>query len=51
MWDQAQARVCFAIFYLNIADPSHVQLAYSLTLPSLTDPAGNLMLPATWTTP
>jgi hypothetical protein len=43
--------VCFAIFYLNLDDTTHVQLTYSLTLPTLTEPAGNTLLPATWMTP
>jgi hypothetical protein len=51
LWDQERSRVCFGIFYLEAGDPSHVLLTYSLTLPSLTDPAGQLTLPATWTTP
>jgi hypothetical protein len=51
LWDRAGARVCFAIFYLSEGDTSHVQLAYSLTLPTLDDPAGNVLLPATWTRP
>ncbi len=51
LWDAQAGRVCFGIFYLGLDDTSHVQLAYSLTLPSLTDPAGDLTLPANWTTP
>jgi hypothetical protein len=51
LWDPVQAQVCFAIFYLIANDTAHVKLAYSLTLPSLTEPAGNLTLAATWTTP
>jgi hypothetical protein len=51
LWDPVQAQLCFAIFYLEAADPTHVKLAYSLTLPSLTEPAGNLTLVANWTTP
>ena len=51
LWDQPGGRACFGIFYLRTSDPSHVQVAYSLTLPDLTDPAGNMVLPATWTLP
>jgi hypothetical protein len=51
LWDRANNRVCFGIIYLRTSDPSHVQVAYSLTLPDLTDPAGNAVLAATWTLP
>jgi hypothetical protein len=51
LWDPVMARVCFGIFYLKKNDTTHVELTYSLTLPSLTDPAGNTTLQATWTTP
>jgi hypothetical protein len=51
LWDPVKGQVCFAIFYLNLDDTAHVQLTYSLTLPTLTDPAGNTLLPATWMTP
>lgn len=48
LWDQANGRVCFGIFYLFEDDPE-VLLAYSLTLPDLSDPAGDVALPAEWT--
>jgi hypothetical protein len=51
LWDDADKRVCFGIFYLRLNDPDHVQLAWSLTLPSLVDPAGDVTLPATWKAP
>jgi hypothetical protein len=51
LWDQSGARVCFGIIYLRTKDPSHVEVAYSLTLPDLTDPAMNSLLPATWSLP
>lgn len=51
LWDRDGGRVCFAIFYLSEGDSTHVQLAYSLTLPTLDDPAGNAILPASWTLP
>jgi hypothetical protein len=49
LWDRAGQRACFAILYLMSNDTTHVRIAYSLTLPVLTEPAGNLLLPATWT--
>jgi len=51
LWDRAAGRACFGIFYLTLDDPTHVQLAWSLTLPSLIDPAGNARLNATWSAP
>jgi hypothetical protein len=47
LWDEAAARACFGIFYL-FDDGPDVLLTYALTLPDLSDPAGNLALPATW---
>ena len=51
LWDQANQRVCFAIIYLRSEDTTHVQLAYSLTLPNLTEPDEKVRLAATWTLP
>jgi hypothetical protein len=51
LWDPSAVRACFGIVYLRQDDLAHVQVAWSLTLPLLTDPAGNAVLPATWTTP
>jgi hypothetical protein len=51
LWDEASHRLCFGIFYLRNDDPDHVQLAWSLTLPSLVDPAGRMTSPATWKVP
>jgi hypothetical protein len=48
LWDQVSGRVCFGIFYLFEDDPE-ILLAYSLTLPDLSDPAGDVALPAEWT--
>ncbi|MCA9625156.1 MAG: hypothetical protein KC731_39300, partial [Myxococcales bacterium] len=47
LWDPAAARACFGIFYLFDGDPE-ILLAYALTLPDLSDPAGVLALEATW---
>jgi hypothetical protein len=50
LWDPAGARLCFAIFYLfSPGDP--VVLTYSLTLPDLSDPAGQTELEATFSVP
>lgn len=48
LWDPAGERACFGIFYL-FADEPDVLLTYALTLPDLSDPAGALALPASWT--
>jgi hypothetical protein len=50
MWDEALARLCFAVIYLfEPGEP--LQVAYSMTVPDLSDPAGNTSLEATWTGP
>lgn len=46
MWDRA-GRACFGIYYLFDAEPT-IHLTYSLSLPDLGDPAGDLDLEATW---
>ncbi len=51
LWEPAAGAVCFAIIHLRSEDTTHVQLAWSLTLPFLTEPAGDTVLPATWTKP
>ncbi|MCC6647322.1 MAG: hypothetical protein IT374_17335 [Polyangiaceae bacterium] len=47
LWDEAQRRVCFSIFYL-FPGASQVSAQYSLSLPDLGDPVGDLTLTATW---
>ena len=47
LWDEVAARACFAIFYLFDGAPE-VLLAYALTLPDLSDPAGDVGLAARW---
>jgi len=47
LWDPVGSRACFGIFYLFL-DDQPVLLTYSLTLPDLTDPAGETQLDATW---
>lgn len=49
--DPVGDRACFGIFYLTRGSPSSVLLTYSITVPDLSDPAGALVVPATWTTP
>jgi hypothetical protein len=50
LWDPMALRICFAIIYLfEPGDP--ILVTYSLTLPTLTDPAGNTKLDATWSAP
>ncbi len=51
LYDQANGRACFAIFYMFPDRPSQVDLTYSLTLPDLSDPAGYTSFDATWTAP
>jgi hypothetical protein len=51
LWDKAMQRLCFAIFYL-LDPPQPLLLEYSLTLPDLTDPAGDVTLTgSSWTMP
>jgi hypothetical protein len=51
LWDEIGGRACFGIFYLQEGQ-SDVLLAYSLSLPDLSDPLGEgIELPASWTTP
>jgi hypothetical protein len=50
IWDQASATLSFTIIYLLEDDFTDVQLAYSLTLPELTDPIEGF-LPASWSRP
>ena len=48
LWDEAALRACFAILYLfTNGDPMLV--TYSLTLPDLSDPAGETELEGSWT--
>jgi hypothetical protein len=49
LWDPTAGRVCFGIFYLFSNDHGAVELAWSLTLPELIDPADHLIMPANWT--
>ncbi len=48
LWDPKAARLCFTIFYLPVGQ-SQVWARYSIALPDLTDPIGDLTLTATWT--
>jgi hypothetical protein len=50
LWDAAAKRVCFAIIYL-FQPGQPVLIEYSLTVPDLSDPAGQTQLDATFTTP
>lgn len=50
LWDPEGKRVCFAIIYL-FQPGQPLLIEYSLTLPDLTDPAGQTQLDATFTTP
>jgi hypothetical protein len=48
LWDEAGMRACFAILYLfDSGDP--MLMTYSLTLPDLSDPAGETELEGSWT--
>jgi hypothetical protein len=52
-WNAAKQNACVGILYLELNAPSNVELAYTVCLPSLTNPLGgdSLNFPATWTTP
>lgn len=50
LWSPEAARVCFAIFYFS-SEGDPLVVAYSLTLPDLSDPAGDMELSAEWTAP
>jgi hypothetical protein len=47
-WDPARGELCFVIAYLNPDAAGQVQLSYSLSLPSLIDPWGNVWVEAEW---
>jgi hypothetical protein len=49
LWDEANRRASFAIFYLNPEQPETIALTYSLTLPDLENLIGYISLDATWT--
>jgi hypothetical protein len=50
LWDAPAQRLCFAIIYL-FQPGQDLLVEYSLTIPDLTDPAGQTKLPASFTTP
>jgi len=51
LYDAANQRACFGIFYMFPDRPNDVVLTYSLTLPDLTDPVGYRTFTANWSAP
>jgi len=48
LWRPDAGRACYAILYLRRDVLGSVLVAYALTLPDLSDPAGSVEVPATW---
>ena len=46
LWDAASSRACFSIAYLQ--EDEVVRFTYTVCLPDLSDPIGDVSVPATW---